>query len=651
MVFQERIVGLVSKKLNEKLNATILYDKVKLSMLSNFPNASITIHNVIVINDSEDFKNDTVAKIKKLSATINATDLLGSTIAIQKLSINKADFNIVIAENGKANYELLATKETKKKEEQEPPDTDNNKKSKLSFDIQKYSISNTNISFIDQQSNTHLYLKNCNHTGKGKLSSTATELITDTQIETVDLTINNISYLNKVAIDWNAIFDIDFITNTYTFKNNTLKINSLPINFEGHVAFNDIYDIQLKINAPNATFKSLLSLIPNAYAKDFSGVKTSGKFNLKGNINGNYSDTQWPKFDLVINSQNALFQYPKLPKSVENINISASLANRTGKKNDTFLHINKLNFTVDNDLFAITAFVQNLMTNPSVSATVKGVIDIEKLSKAYPMGVDSDISGLLNVDFKTKFKKSDIINNRYKNIESDGTASLKNFTYKGAFKEPLKIESANLQFNPNVFSLTEFKATIGASDINVTGTLKNVYAYLFGKRELKGNLTVFANYIVVDDFLSEENKNTGDKNDTTVTKNTAEGVKIPKNIHIIAQLNAVKVKYNNIDLNNLKGTVTIQNQQVKFKNINGQMLGGTLSFNGLVQTQQSPASFDFDINLDKLDIKSSFNSLETFSSVAPIANAMQGNFSTKLKFKACYCDRVRIYRDLSIRII
>ncbi len=58
VLFQDKIISLVKKTANENLNAKIDFSDVNLNFFSDFPNASIGIENISIIN-TEPFEGDT----------------------------------------------------------------------------------------------------------------------------------------------------------------------------------------------------------------------------------------------------------------------------------------------------------------------------------------------------------------------------------------------------------------------------------------------------------------------------------------------------------------------------------------------------------------------------------------------------------------
>jgi hypothetical protein len=234
----------------------------------------------------------------------------------------------------------------------------------------------------------------------------------------------------------------------------------------------------LTFKTPTSGFQNFLALIPSAYSGSLKEVKTTGDFSVIGFAKGLYSDKTVPKFNLAIASNNASFQYPNLPKSVQNIVIDTKIINETGILNDTYVNLDKLTFKIDQDVFDAKANIKNVATNPLVDAALKGTINLANLSKAYPIQLKTPLSGILKADVTTKFDMQSVDKSQYENIKNEGTMSLSNFKYVDDKGKALNISTAVVAFNPSRVNLQQFSATTGKTDLNVTGILDNFYFYV-----------------------------------------------------------------------------------------------------------------------------------------------------------------------------
>src|SRR6202007_1224782 len=94
----------------------------------------------------------------------------------------------------------------------------------------------------------------------------------------------------------------------FTFKENEINLNDLGLGIDGFVAMpgNDI-NMDMKFLCKQTEFKSLLSMVPGVYTKDFADVQTKGKLSLNGFAKGTYNDKTMPGFGAHLEIADAMF--------------------------------------------------------------------------------------------------------------------------------------------------------------------------------------------------------------------------------------------------------------------------------------------------------------------------------------------------------
>jgi AsmA-like C-terminal region len=444
--------------------------------------------------------------------------------------------------------------------------------------------------------------------------------------------------MNNIALTLDAIIGIDLDKQKYTFLDNKAKINELPLEFTGFIQLlekGQEYDLAFK--TPTSSFKNFLGLIPAAYAGSIKDVKTTGDFSVNGKVKGTLTDTSVPKFNIAIASHNSSFQYPNLPKSVQNIIIDTKIINETGLMNDTYVNLDKLSFKIDQDVFNAKANIKNVATNALVDAAMKGTINLSNVSKAYPIKLSVPLSGMLVADVTTKFDMKSVETSQYQNIQNAGNMTLTGFNYAGdGLAKPMRINKAAVVFNPSRINLNQFDATTGKSDIQVTGTLDNFYGFVFKKQILKGNFNMNSNQLLVADFMaptkasavttgSSEGKTTGSGS------SSKSAVKIPAFLDCAITAKANSVVYDNLTLKAVSGKMIIRNETVTLENVKTNIFDGIIGMNGLISTKGKTPTFNMELDLNKVDIAKSFTQLEMLKKVAPIAGVVNGKLTSKIK--------------------
>ena len=626
-LFQDKIITLVKKTVNNNITAQLDFTDANLSLLRDFPNASLQLSNVSIIN-GRPFKGDTLLFSKEINLELKLTELLKNSsekLNIQYFTINNAKLNVLVNEIGIANYDII-------KPSNEKTEVKSEKTVAFGLSVNSYSINNSTIKYNDKQGKLLVELSNFNHKGSGDFSQENSELETETS-SLISFAMDGNSYAKNQKLQLDAILGIDLTNNKFTFLKNRLKLNKLPLIFDGSIQLNnDNQDININFKTPSSDFKNFLGLIPERYTTDITNVDTKGKFNVNGKVNGILSKTRIPKFYVSIQSENASFKYPNLPNSIENIYINAQIKNTTGKLDNTLISLQDLSFKIDEDIFSGKASVTNINTNPNINAQFKGVLNLENLYKAYPISFKNNLSGILKADLQTSFDMNAIKNKTINRIENNGKINLTNFNFSSdTMLNPIKIKETEVNFKPGTIALTKFNATTGKSDLNANGTLKNLLGALFNGQKLQGNLNLKSNALYLNDFMQESTEQTTEKEfekETNTVKATS--LKIPAFLDCKVVADANTVYYDNLKLKNVKGVFLLKNQKAILQDVNANVFNGVISLNGEVNTQNEQPNFALKLGVKSFDISESFTGLELLQSLSPIIGAMNGKLNSDI---------------------
>ena len=623
-VLESKIDAIVQNYADENLNAELTFDDISLSLISSFPKAEISVDNLKITNRAP-FEGETLATAKSLSFEMGVMQLLKGTeepLEVNEIIANELLLILKTNKTGAVNYDIVKESET----DAAPVDTEAS--SGFSFDIDNYELNNSAFTYIDDTSNMAFYLTEINHKGTGIFSGGKSELDTNTEAN-VTFAMDSTEYLSNNSIKLDALIDLDLDQQKYTFKENKAYINALPLEFDGFVQLVEAgQQIDITFKNPEASFKDFLAVIPKAYAKDIENVSTTGNFTVNGIVKGLVSEETIPTLDINLNSSNASFKFPDLPKSVRNIAIDASVKNTTGNVDDTFVNINKLNFQIDEDVFKSEASIKNLTKNMLVAAKLDGVLNLANITKAYPIELENELSGILKGNVSTSFDMNAIETNAYQRIKNVGSVSLSNFVFSSEdIVNPIQINKADLTFKPGTVSLNSFDALTGQSDFSATGTITNLLGFLLSDKKLEGNFNVNSNTFAISDFMVEDETASETSNKTT---SETESLKIPAFLDCTITANAKTVIYDNLNLKNVKGQLLIKDQNANLKNMTTDIFNGQLGISGNVSTKSAKPSFDMKLGMQNFDISQSFKDLEMLKALAPIANVLQGKLNSTI---------------------
>ena len=621
--FKDQIKAKITAAINEKVDAKVSFVDADLSLFKNFPNANVTIDSLLIINKAP-FEGDTLIALGELNLKMSIKELFkgkNEPMNIEGISSKNGFINILFNKEGLGNYDI-ALKDNAKTDTKSSP---------LALNIQNYKIENFRFKYFDEASKIKMVIDSLNHEGTGDFAAQKLDLVTMSTAK-ISLDMDKVNYMNKVPVTLDAVLGIDLDKSKYTFKENKALINQLPLEFDGYIQLVEAgQEYDLKFKTPTSSFKNFLGIIPAAYAASLDNVKTTGDFTVAGFAKGLYSDTTVPKFNIDIASNNASFQYPNLPKSVQNIIIDTKIINETGILNDTYINLDKLSFRIDQDVFNAKANIKNITQNAIVDAVLKGTINLANVSQAYPIKLDKPLSGILKADVTTKFDMQSVEKSQYQNINNAGTMSLSGFKYVDENGKTMNISTALVQFNPSQVNLKQFNATTGKSDLAITGILENFYGFIFKNQELKGNFGLTSNQLAVSDFMTTEDKG---KAETAKT----EAMKIPAFLNCSLTAKANTVLYDNLTLKEVSGKLIVKDEKMTMENIKTSIFGGTIGLNGAVSTKGKTPTFEMNLGLNQVDIAQSFTQLDMLKKIAPIAGIINGKLNSTIKLNGNLTD-------------
>lgn len=185
---------------------------------------------------------------------------------------------------------------------------------------------------------------------------------------------------------------------------------------------------------------------------------------------------------------------------------------------------------------------------------------------------------------------------------------------------------------PSKASIDQFSLMLGKSDLSGSGSLTNLFNYVFKDETLGGQLTINSKFFDLNPFM-EESPEGANPNAKTIANEELEPFLVPEKMDIDIDATIGKVLYTDLSINNLKGSVKVKDEAIRFENCKGKTLGGNMVLSGGYNTtDHSKPAFDLDYKIQKFDFQKSFKQFNTFAVLAPIAEYIEGRFNSSMSF-------------------
>ncbi len=607
--FKDDIVALIKREANKNLNATLEFEDLGLNLFQNFPALTLNLEKLSIVNRAP-FAGDTLVALKNFKTSINLMSLFGGgPLEVRSFTLTEPRLKLIMLKDSTANWDIMQAAT------QEEPETTSAGGFQLA--LQSYAIEKGYLSYTDQTSGAVALIEGLTHRGSGDFTSDRFRLRTNTDIAAVTLGSGGVNYLNKVHTRLKADFDVDAASQKYTLTENELRLNELVLKFDGTIAMaGEDTNLDLTFSAPQTDFKNIISLIPAIYSKDFASLKSSGQLALEGKVKGTSNEKQVPSFEIKLQINNGMFQYPQLPTAVNNVNVDLRVNNPGGDPDRTIIDLKKFHVELGKDPFDASALVQTPVSDPQIKAAAKGKINLGEIKNLIQLTPGTELEGLVNLDLNVNGNLSSLEKNQFDKFYAAGNVAVNNLVYSATdLPERVQIRQANMSLSPANVTLREFDCTLGKSDIRANGTLDNVLPFVMKGQTLKGALSLQSNYFDLNPWMAGESSE-------------LKAVPLPDNVEFTMNSAFREVSYGKLKIQNVNGVLVLKDRTLNLIDLNMNMLGGSVLANGSYSTPENalPRSF-FAMKVTDIGFPHAFESFVTVQKFAPIAQSLQGTFS------------------------
>ncbi len=657
ILFKGKILEIAQKEANKSLNAIVKFEDLNLSMIRSFPNLSVEIEDLYIAG-KDSFATDTLVKFKSLYAGLNLMSVLfGDEIKVKAIILDSPVIKAKVLTSGKANWDIAIPDTVPKEKKEELPDTTKKEESKFNIKLKKFQIKNANIIFDDKSSNLYADVYQFNFLLKGDMTQDFTNLNIKTTIDSLTVESGGIKYLKKAFFGFNSTIAADLKNSKYTFKKNEFQINEVILGLDGTVAMKDsnIVMDSITFKTGKTEFKSVLSLIPTVYMKDFQSIKTSGKFDLKGYVHGTYNSANMPVFGIDLIVENSRFQYPDLPKSVENINIKLKVDAEEGSGKNMTIDLKKAHIEMAKNPVDAKLYAKMTPADINMNGNVKGKVVLSSVKDVVHMD-DMNMEGTITANINFKGNLSDIESEQYEKFHANGNLTVEKFELESDDMPTMNISKASMDFSPQFVDLKQFDATSGKSDFKLNGKIYNILSYVFKEELLTGVFNFTSQKIDINEFMGSESETLDEaKTESDETKEevadsgSEEGIEIPKNLNFTLNSDLKKIYYDKLEIDNTKGKIVVNNGILSLDKLNMNLLDGSLFMSGSLNTNDvdSPKA-NMSLNITDFSIPKIYKSFVSVQKLATIIENCDGKISAYLSLNSVLGkDLMPVYNTLN----
>ena len=609
LLFQDRITARLKTEINDAVAARVDWSGVGLSLLRDFPNATLTMDRLSVVG-VKPFDGDTLVSMRHARLVLAAGSVIrhlanGDRIIVREVVLEQPDVRLRVLVDGTANWDIARA--------QQPASRDGSRAVRVA--LRDFRISDGRITLDDQQSRLEASVAGLDESLRGDFSEERFMLATRTRADSVSVRFAGLPYLNRVGLELNADVDADLPAHRFAVKDGSLRLNKLLLAFAGSVtAGSPNLGLDLKFSTPGTAFADILSLVPAIYAKDFEEIRTSGTMSVAAQVRGAYGPNAFPALAVRAKVENGAFRYPSLPLPARDIALELAIDNPGGHVDNTVVNLKRFHAVIGRRPLDARMVVRTPVSDPDVDARVVGALDLADVARTVRLEGVRELSGRVAANVAMRARLSDIDAGRYERVDARGTVHAARVAVRSAaLPHPVAIDTAALRLTPRTAELTGFAAKVGSSDVRAAGSLDNLLGFLLRDEDLRGRATVSSNHLDLNEWRSDDA--------LTV-------IPVPPRVDFALNASADRVLYGALSVANVRGGVRIKDQRATLEDLRMEMLRGSVIASGYYETTvPGRPGFDIDLRLATVDIPTAFASLTTVQTLAPVARWARGTVS------------------------
>jgi uncharacterized protein involved in outer membrane biogenesis/vacuolar-type H+-ATPase subunit H len=643
LFFKDRIIQYVKDTANKNITATLNFRDVDISLVRNFPRATVRLQDMSLTNQAP-FLGDTLFSAKSIDVALDPLAYVREgVVKIYSLNLDTPRIFLHAIDDSLKNWKISKPNQ----EPQKSADT-----ASMHLALKSYSITGGRFHFRKDAANRDFVLDNINHTGSGDFANDVFTLVTRTDAR-VTFAQSGSVYMDNATAKLTAEIGVDLKKSIYTFKENELLLNELPLGFEGTFGMpddRDDYDLDIKFTTRNSDFKSFLSIVPAMYSSKFSDLKATGTASMLGFVRGVYNDTTYPAFSVKATVQNGSAEHPRLPSALRGVMLDAEASSPGGSLDNTVLLVQQLSVLFAGNPFDASLRVSTPLSDPNVQAEIKGKINVADLKQLveHPR-LNKILSGVLAADVKFAGLLSAVKARDYQRFNVSGTMGVENFVYAdSSYPTQIGVPAANLAFTTQKATLSNCRILLGKSDLQANGQLENVVGYALYDSLLTGSLNLASTYFDCNPWMQDTPSDSAkaaqkqappaspSSSPSPAPRDTSvSSIDFPANINFTMNAAMKRALFSNLDMQDVQGKMTLKDKILRFENLGVKLLGGRMIASGAYNTQNHlQPKTEFTLQLQDFGIKSLYEKFVSVQGFAPFAQFLQGTIGAKIALQS-----------------
>jgi len=558
-IYEDDIEQYAISEINKHLNTKVEVRDIDLSILKNFPYASLDFQKVLIKDAYETIdSDDTLLYAKNLYLSFNIWDIWNENYKVKNVQVIDGVLKIKTSKQGDVNY--LITK----------PSTDSISDGHFHFKLEWLKVSNLKFEYANIAT-LQFYLIDINDAEfEGDFSEEEYNLKSRADLFITKLKSNSFSLIKQK----NAHLDLNLHINTakkeYNFQQGDLTIEKMPFQITGVI---DSVNMNIQLKGKNIELDELAKTILNNSVEESKKYEGKGLVDFNASILGPMSKTKMPSIQADFSIQNGKVTQIKSNLSLTNINLKGHYQNKQSKRLE-LLEFSKFSLQLLKSTFSGNTKITDFNI-PTFIGKMEGDLDLGSFHQFFNFkGVDK-IGGKVafNTNYSIKFTDIEYNPGQFDLENTNGELNIVDVFYKSKTDSmTYKNISGDIVLIGNDAATKNLSAKTNRSDFVINGAIKNLIPFIEGNGNLGLIASIESQRLDINEFLTQSNT-------TNQTPQPPQIFEIPNTINLNVSLDVKELLWETHQFNNIKGQFILANNKVNVNHFSLNTLGGKINGN------------------------------------------------------------------------
>lgn len=625
-----KIAELVKREANAMLTATLDFEKLDISLLRHFPNASLDLKGLTLVG-AEPFAGDTILAAKRISVVVDLMSLFGDGgLVVKKIVLADPAVYAHKLADGAVNWDVMKPSPEPSSAAAEDP----GEPASFRLSVRDLRILDASVRYEDDSTGLRFSTGPASLRLRGDLSADRTDLALRLSAAGMRLVSGGVPLLSGAEAQFDAVIAADLAQKRFTFSDNRLRLNAIELTLDGWVELDeDAVKMDVRAGSDRVQFKDVLSLVPAFYTREFRNLSAGGELSMSLWARGEMRGAQLPAFELKTEVRDGSFQYSSLPGAVTGINIAARVANPGGVMDKTEVDLSKFTLQMAGNLLSAAFYATNLASDPLFRGSASGRVDLGAVKEVYPLEKGTRFGGQITADVKLSGRMSDVDRKRYERLGAAGTFVVEGLSLTLSGLPEVHIRRAAATITPEAMTLGDFGATIGKSDVAANGQLTGYLGYLLRGDRLSGRLYVKSDLLDLNQIMdavpaSDAAPSHQDETPAALPK----AIEVPRNLNLTLVTELRKILFQKMTVTDLSGEMGVNDGVLSLRRLKMQLFGGRAAASGSYSSSADPARPQLKLAADitGASFQKTFEELDMVQKLVPLFAKTGGDYSLSL---------------------